>query len=611
MSSAQSKRLLTLLIVVFFGAMLRFTLIFDLYEWPDEIWSLWHVRGSLSDAVIRTPYDWPPGYTMITWLWVQLAGPTLEANRALTVFFGILALAAVYQAARILFHLTGKLSSHDELAASATSIVLAIMGYAIFAAIDVRAYGLLIMLGAFALWLAARWLNHPTRRRAFPLILVLALMVYASFTSIPYLLFLSLFVLVMKPRLFGPWFAIGLAVFVLTLPEIPRFLASASGRIGSVMPQPLPPLPEALNTIYTLFGGSQIFVFVLAAAVMLLVALFIRRPNERRLIVLLVLWIAFPIMVYFTAGNNEFMKPRYMWWMTPGLALTMGFALRALSTKALRLIIPAVALISLQPVDYSDYRMSDVVSPPFRMVFSWLAKHIQPGDVLVVDPECACGVKTGWDYFVPLYFPSGVLPIADAPGDASRVWYLSSEVIGQTPELVAEVQKDRRAAEFVGPWNFIARLYEAAPDRVGVSYGGRVRFHGVQFVPDLTIMGRGDQLMLRLWWSAEEPLDSDYSITVRVVNQRGQLVAQADGPAIDPDTPEPTSAWQPGVIYQDSRTIILPDNIASGSDQYTVLVGVYQWWDGMHLLPEVRDGWERAGANQEFVVLRRLEINVY
>src|SRR3954465_14281074 len=90
-------------LLLLFAGWLRLQHITSFYEWPDEIWSLWHVQGSFSQAMSRVPYDWPPLFSIISWIWTQIVGPSLEASRILMVQFALQSLVFMYRATRLFY----------------------------------------------------------------------------------------------------------------------------------------------------------------------------------------------------------------------------------------------------------------------------------------------------------------------------------------------------------------------------------------------------------------------------------------------------------------------------------------------------------------------------
>jgi hypothetical protein len=620
--------LISVTLLLLFGAALRLQHLVDFVEWPDEILTLWRTQGSIQDLLLRMPGDWPPLYSLLTWGWVQIAGPSLEASRFLMVLFAVLGMALVYRA--VWEFLGGAsvgalnltpLRNPNFTGAFASTLTFAVMGYLIFAGVDVRAYGMLLMLGALALWLALRWLKKLSIGLMIALIVTLAALFYTSFTSILFIGFILLLMFILKPQVMTlP--ALGLiaaGTVVLSLPIIPQFIENGPGRVGDVMAQTPPPFFEALAKVYTDFGGSIWFLILLGAATLIIIVpVGVRRltkgnakPSplhpETRKSLLLLLWVLFPVVVYIALYNNEFLKPRYMWWVALGLTLLIGYAVARLPRPAAWGALAFLVILPAFPVDFYNYRLAPTTSPPFRQSLRWLSQNMRSGDVLVIDPECTCGEPWGWDYFVPQFFPTGYLPIVTDPGDAARVWYLYNDGWEHDEDLLAEIADGRKPAQFYGPWFFLLRLYEGAPLREGVSFGGKVALHGVEIQNDDTIFGRGESFRVKLWWSAETALDADYSISVAMLDSEGAVIAQADGPAQAPETPEQTRAWQPNFTYEDYRTLQLPPDVADGN--YRLVVTVYQWWDGVRLKPQENAVWRIFG--EDYLQLERLRVIAY
>jgi hypothetical protein len=598
---------LPFVLLILLAVWLRARNLVTFIEWPDEIWSVWQVRGDLGDAVARTPADWPPLFGIITWGWQQFAGTTLESTRWMMVLFAALGTALTARAARALAFMLKQSKQAANDASYVAALAFASMGYTLFAGVDVRAYGMLLSVGVLAFWLMLRWLRRPDWRRGVPLVLTLAGLFYSSYTSVFYIGFLTLFVLVVNPRHFLRWVGVGVGTFVLTLPTLLTFLQN-SGERFAVAAEPLPPFLEAMLRAWTEFGGSAFFLLILGASIVILLW---RGRSQWKVALLLMLWIAAPAVPYVLTHNAWFLKPRYLWWVALGLVLLVSYAAAGLgryrSVRLSALLLAALALLPFAPVDFFTYRMYETSSPPFRQVFDWLTEHFRPGDVLIVDPNCTCGVDIAWDYFVPQYFPTGDLAIVDSPDDAARVWYLSTEGWPRDDQLLASIREGRTASIFAGPWYFLVQLYERAPLLDGIDFGGRVQLHGAYVTGNRTTVGERDVLKVELWWSAVEPLDVDYSFSLTLLDQHGEITAQSDGPASAPNTPEATSAWQPGTLYEDIRQLTIPDDLSlADAGTHRLVVTVYQWWDGQRLPPEVNAVYPIVEGN--YLQLEQIEV---
>jgi len=145
------------------------------------------------------------------------------------------------------------------------------------------------------------------------------------------------------------------------------------------------------------------------------------------------------------------------------------------------------------------------------------------------------------------------------------------------------VVKGRIPTEFWGPWYFIATLYQRPPLSPGVAVGDALRFGGGAITSGDRYLP-GDRLTVESWWTVDAALDADYSISLQVIGPDGRPVAQIDGGPTGAFTPDQTSAWQPGSIYRDDRSLTIPHCLPTGD--YPVRLVVYQWWDGVRLAPE-------------------------
>jgi len=67
-------------------------------------------------------------------------------------------------------------------------------------------------------------------------------------------------------------------------------------------------------------------------------------------------------------------------------------------------------------------------------------------------------------------------------------------------------------------------------------------------------------------------MPADYVVTIQVMDERGTKIGQSDIPLSVEG--QPTSAWQPGTVAEDHRTIQISPNAAPGV--YEITVGVYE-----------------------------------
>jgi hypothetical protein len=109
-----------------------------------------------------------------------------------------------------------------------------------------------------------------------------------------------------------------------------------------------------------------------------------------------------------------------------------------------------------------------------------------------------------------------------------------------------------------------------------VDFGGYFDLVGITSVT--TTKG----LQVTLWWQAKAAAPRDYTVFIHLLDQSGQVIAQADSPPVQGLSP--TAAWHRGDVIQDTH--ILP---ATTAPARTLLIGVYDPAT-MERLPVAQDG---------------------
>lgn len=129
---------------------------------------------------------------------------------------------------------------------------------------------------------------------------------------------------------------------------------------------------------------------------------------------------------------------------------------------------------------------------------------------------------------------------------------------------------------------YIGKGWEAAPlsprNSLQVDFGDWARLAGYDLAAKT--FAPGDTVALVLYWIGREHNAADYTVFLHLLNQQGQIVAQADASPMQGHYP--TSVWNDGEWIRDVHRIALPDNLPPG--QYTIEIGFYEPASGERVL---------------------------
>lgn len=148
-NKVQKLRLLLLIALISFAALLRFFLLSNQSLWVDESLSLDRTDATSLGGVIEnlnaTPYDkYQPIYFILLFFWQQLFGDSVTALRSLSALFGTLSVAL---AALTAFKIYG------ERHAIWTLTILSTSAFHVYYSQEVRAYALVLFFAALELYL--------------------------------------------------------------------------------------------------------------------------------------------------------------------------------------------------------------------------------------------------------------------------------------------------------------------------------------------------------------------------------------------------------------------------------------------------------------------------
>ncbi len=93
---------------------------------------------------------------------------------------------------------------------------------------------------------------------------------------------------------------------------------------------------------------------------------------------------------------------------------------------------------------------------------------------------------------------------------------------------------------------------------------------------------QGDFMPINLWWLPRTPVTQDLTVSVKVLDARGQVWAQHDGQPREGYNP--TSTWQPGRLERDVQMVLLTGGIPPGD--YDLAISWYDAASGQGVGPQ-------------------------
>jgi mannosyltransferase len=422
--------ILPLLGITLLGAALRFHNLGGPSIWLDEADS-WQVACRNLRALPVGPGGLnPPLFDLLLHVWLRLFGDSESALRSLPALFGTAAIFLAGLVGRRLFdRLTGLLSA----------LLLAIMVFPVHYAQDARPYSLLLAGTLASTYCYIRVLEDGRRRDWISYLLITTVLCYSHL----YWVFIVLAQNIHRV-FFGPrggktllrW-AIGQGALLLACVPWLVHLAGHHGALHAVSWIPRPGLPDLLAALRTDVGfliPPGWLLIPAGLAILGLLELSGRRSQPaatkaRSRIVLLAIWFLAPILTPFLLSQvmTPMFWPRYTIGAVPALYLLVARGATRVPGRWLRgaAILAVVVMSAVGLVNY--YRFPGVSGRWSGSYFLWeveewreavafLAREMQPADVVLVAPEYA---RAPFDYYA-----RDALAAVSVPGveDPHRSW---------------------------------------------------------------------------------------------------------------------------------------------------------------------------------------------
>ncbi|MFO7663001.1 MAG: hypothetical protein R6X18_10460 [Chloroflexota bacterium] len=99
------------------------------------------------------------------------------------------------------------------------------------------------------------------------------------------------------------------------------------------------------------------------------------------------------------------------------------------------------------------------------------------------------------------------------------------------------------------------------------------------------IPGTDDRIRLTLYWEVDGPTLRPYTVFIHLVDEAGQLVAQADNWPLRGQWP--MTCWAEGEVVADAHSLDIPRGVQL--DGLSVMIGLYDSQTGVRLLTQTGD----------------------
>ncbi len=616
--------------------------------WGDEGWSMWLARGdSVRDLTMTMVADHHgPVYSMLLRAWDALAGNTVLALRAITVLFSIASIALIYRLGRALF---------SPAAGVGAALAFTLMDKQVVLTQEVRDYPMVFFTMIGIAYLYVRWRQDRSRGTAFGFVALsvfgLYLHYYCYMVNLAILLHAAL---TLRDRAAGRHFValnalVALAFVPWTFVVVHQFVNTpVDSEVLTI--HGLPFDRYTLEYLATESFGRPVALFGLLALVGAVGPLW-RTPGPmhdapRRTrtpaALLPVLWFGVPVIL--TAALHSrypLLTDRNIAVIMPAIALLVGYGLTAFERFGALFL---AALITVNGV-FTTGAFFD--KPPWREMAADIAADYPGGaEVVLLDVE---GAHAALWYHTLLALPGADidatmtrLPAEDtAPAVISLYDYrqrYQGDFIPQVQRALdgvpglwlaywGDAAKKRDMFDLLAAEGFV-RTAERAYDHHGnpiYAYrydrraalarevgtfqlddspqSDRIILHKAAWYDPAP---RGEDLHVLLWWGVEQTPESDYTVSVFLLDEDeiplfgpAGLLVQHDG--VPAGGAAPTSGWVPGEFVFVSHPLALPQSLSPGT--YTIGVKLYR------LLPDGSTAVLPAVDGAEWQVVGTLTVN--
>lgn len=547
--------------------------------WADEGFTYFATQTSDLVGLLRSDVH-PPLYFGALRLWAGVAGTSELALRLPSALAGLLTVALVFRLALDLSVMQAPRQA--AVFAGLAALMMVLSDLEVDLSQEARMYTVQSALSVAAVIAYVRWLKRGRRGMLVVLAVCSAALVYVNYLGawIPVTIGLHA-VLTMRPRRAIPLVA---ALIAAAAAAAPWLLAVGVQQVGNGAgaDRADPATWDTLLRYRDIWFGQMwpltVGLLGVGAIAWLQPS---RRPLERRIGVLLILWIALPLALTWIATNYvPVLAAHRISHVTPAIALLIALGLMRFPAGARMFIVVTLVVSGVTSVDF--YR----IKGPWEQYVDTVASFVRPGELVLMEIG---GGDSMLEYYFDRALPQGTelrslkrwresQPLtfsAELPqvvNSYDTVWLLhwSSETqIFDVLQSAGFVQTMHRTTPHIQD----SRLDSYRFDRMPEGEVGQIGPLVLRRAKLLQNRGRID-----LWWSVETPVTEMLVTSAFLLDSDGALVAQMDSPPMMGE--RPVSSFTPGEVVYDPKLLTTPDGAPLPGGTYRAGVVVYRFVDG-------------------------------
>lgn len=302
----------------------------------------------------------------------------------------------------------------------------------------------------------------------------------------------------------------------------------------------------------------------------------------------LLMWIVIPVMgAYILNFYTPILMDYRLTQITPAVALLIAYGLGHLRGKTLWFIVAVLLIYGVATDDTPNPR------PPFRDIGQFVARIAGDDDLLLahVTPS------GDWQmvYYYELYLPNlerrslrqwqleeggtyyqGLRDLLNAHNGVWLMHWSSDRSSFEALRDTGYIQTAKTSWSWVENSSLDLYRYDRIPEQP------LARFVNGMSIQQARLSDDG--MLVEIWWSSDEILSQNYTISAILLDENGRLVAQDDSYPFFGE--KPTSTWADGEIVYDPHPLKLAEGITElASGRYTVAVKIYLLTDTLTVQP--------------------------